>query len=431
MNAQSSGYLPVDAMQLGRLTASGFTIPRNNLIVARFACEGSLEMQEFLDSVDAVLQRHSGLRSTFHQVDGSFFQRLHAQRCAELYLVNGVPDVTGPDAGDPFYRKFDLQAGSFLRVRITRANADSPSFFIEFATDHFVADGFSLQIILDDISYYYDCKVNGKQETRPPAAQHIEYARWQRAALTPERTLEVHNAWASELRLDHDEKNGGLSRARNAGSMWNASQITRCLRTDLPDDWVLGLRACANSSRVSTFIAAAAIYGLSLAKAEDSDDATFLIPILGRPLPDYRGVVGNLARTLPIRLVLNPGEHDSLAQSVNRVRRGIIFALTYQDLPVHMIANELSKRPGRYVDCPNRPFFVLNDELRFSLSGLSIREVEAAPIVEAMLPHSTEIKLSGAGAFINTVYDPERASLENLKLLHASIKSTGLASKVA
>jgi hypothetical protein len=63
----------------------------------------------------------------------------------------------------------------------------------------------------------------------------------------------------------------------------------------------------------------------------------------------------------------------------------------------------------------------LNRGWRFNLADIDIQEADIDPIAESMLPHSTEIELLSAGTFIDTVYDPERASLSTLELLHANI----------
>ena len=422
MQAGSLAHQPVDVMQERRLAASGFTMPRANLIAARFACEGHINLQALADSADAALQRHSALRASFHKADGEFFQQIQPERRAEIHFAHSISAGAAPTGGDPFYRKFDLHEGSFLRLRVTRTRPQAQSFCIEVVTDHFVADGFALQIILDDISCYYNCQVTGRAEDRPPAAQHFEYARWQRGELTAERIQQVQDAWATRLRLDRSHK-ASQAGERTAETMWNAPETTCSFRTDLPGYWADGLRKWARAAHVTQFMAAAAVYAWSLAKDGGSSDITFLTPMSGRSRARDLDLVGNLARTLPIRLKSDPHGGGSLAGYAEQARQSVAFALKYQDLPVNAIAAELSKRPGQYVDCPNAPFFALSNGFRLNLAGISTRELVIDSISDAMLPRSTEIKLSETAISIDTVYDPSRATLDTIRQLHASIAS--------
>jgi Condensation domain len=414
--------LPLSLMQRRRLAATGFHVPYQNLLSARFSCRGTLEIATLIRACRDVTLRHDALRNTFYQKGEEFLQLRHEEAGLEFHFVTGGGRDGQKQHQDSFYRPFDLQSGPFLRVRVTDSTVEH-EFGLEFVIDHFVADGFSFQLLLDEIAHYYNGQMKGETRDLPYSHQQVDYARWQQATLTQARIQKVLDAWASRLAIDSSAiDSSGYSIAGPDSSMSRAPHETKFFQTSLGHQWKQRLLNFAASESVTPFAASAAIFARSLAMAESSSDVTFLSSFLGRMEQAHFGIVGDLARVLPMRLTPSYAP-AGLASWAEEAMQALGFGIDHQDLPFGMINESLGARNGLYINLRMLPFFSVAEDLRLGLSQIDSSFTGISLRPDSVFPHSNWLVLRDTEASFETAYNPELVSAETIAKLHSGIEA--------
>jgi hypothetical protein len=139
------------------------------------------------EAVDALVERHESLRTTFEAVDGQPFQRIHAHAPVVVQVGFPTPEFVR--------RPFDLERGPLVRVCV---NVDTGQ--VVACVHHIVTDGWSMGIFLRELSLLYTAGCRGESATLGPLPiQYADFAVWQRAELAGPRLSELVNFWRAEL----------------------------------------------------------------------------------------------------------------------------------------------------------------------------------------------------------------------------------------
>jgi hypothetical protein len=168
--------------------------------------QGPFQLAALEQSVQKLLQRHEVLRTTFTEQEGRPFQVI----APSSYTIR-VPVIDLREL--PFSVReqtlqqlvqqeanalFDLLHGPLLRVSVLRLDAQEQVLLL--SMHHIISDGWSLGILVRELSTLYDAEV-AQQAAQLPALpiQYADYALWQRSWLAGD-TLEQHlDYWRTRL----------------------------------------------------------------------------------------------------------------------------------------------------------------------------------------------------------------------------------------
>ena len=138
-------------------------------------------------AVDAMVERHESLRTTFNATDGEPVARLSA-RVTVLVEVNVQPAALAQ-------RPFDLERGPLLRV-----GALLDQGLVMVCIHHIITDGWSMRIFLREFWALYAARTRGELARLPPLpVSYADYAAWQRRELSGTRLRMLLEFWRAEL----------------------------------------------------------------------------------------------------------------------------------------------------------------------------------------------------------------------------------------
>ena len=167
---------------------------------------GPLDCAALERSLQAVVNRHESLRTTFESAGGRPVQVIaEAQRvelpvldCSELPEDERLPRALEA-ARVEYERPFVLTRGPLLRPLLIRLRDDAHVFF--FATHHAVFDQQSLDVFCRELSVVYRSFAAGSAPALPPPRlQYVDFAEWQRGRLES-GALDAHETyWVDRLR---------------------------------------------------------------------------------------------------------------------------------------------------------------------------------------------------------------------------------------
>jgi hypothetical protein len=153
--------------------------------VCAVALSGRLDLDALRSSFHEIVRRHGALRTCFPAVDG----RPGVALCRDWVLDIPVDDLTGllePARRERVVRlceaearrPFDLATCPLLRLRLLRlAEREHIALLV---LHHIVTDGWSMGVLVGELSRLYAAFVEGRPSPLPePALQYSDFAAWQ------------------------------------------------------------------------------------------------------------------------------------------------------------------------------------------------------------------------------------------------------------
>jgi amino acid adenylation domain-containing protein len=334
---------------------------------------GALDVEALGHALQQVVNRHESLRTRFELVDGGPVQVVGP--ALELPLsrddLSSLPEAERETelrrrAREEARRPFNLARGPLLRVTLLRM---APQDHVVLLTQHHtVADGWSIGVLVRELTALYQAHVEGRPSPLPPLpVQYADYAVWQRDWLKGD-VLEGQLAYWKEhlaglppLELPTDRPRPAVMSPEGAS-----------LDFDLPRELAEGLRALGRTEGATPFMTLLAGFQALLGRYSRQDHFAVGSPVAGRGRKEVEGLVGLFINTLVLRADLSGG--PTFRQLVGRVRDEALGAYAHQDVPFEKLVDEL--QPAR--DASRSPLFqvmfTLQDGLppRGEVAGLRV-----------------------------------------------------------
>jgi amino acid adenylation domain-containing protein len=319
--------------------SSGYAIP------VALMLEGTLDVPALEQALNRVVERHESLRTTFHHDGESLLQVIEAERHVELMLddlsglgaVEQESEVAHLLAAES-HAPFDLARGPLIRARLLCL---APDRHVALVTMHHIAsDGWSMGILVREVSALYQAARAGLPDPLPPMAlQYADYAAWQRRQLSG-GALELHLAYWRDRLEGVPDLELPTDRIRSPGSVRPAGTLVRIL----PPPLLEAARALGRGCGATLYMTLLAAFQALLHRYSGQDDFAIGTPIAGRTRLELEPLIGCFVNTLALRAELagNPGFRELLA----RVRLAAIDAYAHQDLPFEKLVEELQPRRG-------------------------------------------------------------------------------------
>ncbi len=303
---------------------------------------GPLDPGALERALTGVAGRHEALRTRFPERGGVPVQLVEPARRVRLPRVD-LAGLPGPAreaelsrlAEREARRPFDLAAGPLLRGAVVRLGEDDAAVLI--TVHHVVADGWSVGILVREVSALYAAHAGGGDARLPDLpVQYADFAAWQRARLSGE-TLERQLAfWRGELRGAPPLLELPADRPRPAAMDGAGRRVD--FRVDAAT--AAGVRALARREGATPFMALLAAWQLLLARGSGQEDVVVGTPVAGRSHTELEGLIGFFVNTLPLRADLS-GD-PAFGELLRRVRARTLDAYAHQELPFDRLVEELA-----------------------------------------------------------------------------------------
>ena len=338
-----------------------------NIPLAR-RIQGPLDIEILRKALASVMLRHATLRSTFSAHEGSavikqsegpkvFVQALAAKSEAEaLRLAN-------EEAG----RTFELSEDPLLRCLVISLAANDQVLVLN--VHHIVSDGWSMGILLQDISEAYSAASKGREPSwKPLRTSYADYAEWQRARLAAGDYQSDLDYWKNELR-------GAPALLEIPLDMPRPSMMTYvggCVRRQISAATRRALEQLAEREHCTPFTVLFATFQTLLHRYSLQEDIVIGVPVAGRTHSAVEELIGCFVNTLAIRALVD--KKVSFKAHLQLTRGKMLEALAHQDLPFDHLVNEL----GHARDLTYSPLFqvmlVLQNDIDkvFNPGGLKV-----------------------------------------------------------
>ena len=311
--------------------SSAYTIP------GALHLRGELDEDALRHSFQQLIQRHEALRTRFYERNGQAFQRVEATADFELPIID-LSDLPNTEREaraqrvreDQARSPFDLEKGPLLRVTLVRLGDEEHQLLV--TLHHIIADGWSLNILIDEFSRLYAAAAQGQSLELPPLAlQYADYGSWQRQWLAEGEGQRQLAYWIAQLGDEHPALNLATDHPRAAQHRHSASRHRQRLDARLS----AAIRQTAQAHDSTSFMLLLATFQTLLYRYSGQRDIRIGVPNANRPRHETQGLIGFFINTLVLRAELDG--RLPFNQLLAATRETTLAAQAHQDLPFEQL----------------------------------------------------------------------------------------------
>ncbi|MEM9257227.1 MAG: amino acid adenylation domain-containing protein [Pseudomonadota bacterium] len=338
--------------------------------------QGNLDDAALERAFRSLIDRHHVLRTAFIEVDGEpRQQRLDVD---EWQLERADAGHYPADVLQQWLlAPFDLARPPLLRA-ILLVEADN-SYRLAVVVHHIVADGWSVGLFVQQLieSYLLEVAGEGASALAPPEHQYVDFASWQREAVSQQTLQRQLGYWREQLEgapvlaLPTDLP-------RPAEYRYEGGSVPVLFDAEL----LAALKQVAADGGASLYMVILALFSALLARYSGQRDVVIGTPVAGRVHPDVEDMIGMFVNTLAMRM--RPEFDAAFAVLVDQSREVSLAAYANEDLPFEQLVEHL----GAVRDTSRTPVFqamlILQNTPDISLADTELTlSLEDAPLTGA------------------------------------------------
>ncbi|MBA4603378.1 condensation domain-containing protein, partial [Thermoactinomyces mirandus] len=365
--APKQEYYPVSSAQkrlyvVGQLEGTGTSYNMPYV----FHIHGDLSVPSLEKALQALVERHESLRTSFHLIDGELKQKIHSE--AELYLerYHTRNRLEVNRLIEQFIRPFDLEQAPLIRAGLIE-DSENREYVLLIDLHHIISDGVSMNLLFQDLM-----KLIKGEDLPSLALQYKDYAVWQQSERETDLWKQHEQFWTDELSGELPVLDLPTDYSRPAVQQFDGEHIP----FEIDPGLTRQLKKLVEEQNVTLYMVLLAAYNVLLAKYTGKEDIIVGSPIAGRSHVDLQSVVGMFANTLAVRN--RPQPELLFTDFLKQVKERVLSMYEHQDYPFEELVKKLDT--GR--DLSRNPLFdtmfaMQNIELpAFELPGLKIRQGE-------------------------------------------------------
>jgi amino acid adenylation domain-containing protein len=359
--------------ELDRAASIAYHIP------AQLQLKGRLDRAALKATLARIVARHESLRTRFVDAGGMPVQQIAAPDVGMMLGECDLSHLSGHEracavqrlSDDEAVQPFDLATGPLIRGQLLRLADDEHVLLI--TQHHIVSDGWSIGVLVREVSTLYTAFSTGQADPLPPLAiQYADYAAWQRGWLQGD-VLQAQSAfWKEQLTGAPALLELPTDRPRPPQQSYAGASIALALDAQL----TAGLKALSQKHGATLFMTLLAGWAALLARLSGQDDVVVGTPVANRQRAEVEGLIGFFVNTLALRVRLE--DDPTVAQLLAQVKAHTLGAYAHQDLPFEQMVEAV--QPARSMS--HSPLFQVMLSLDnapggdLQLPGLSIRGVQ-------------------------------------------------------
>ena len=297
--------------------------------------EGNLDTLALEAAVNDVVARHDALRLRFTPTGDRM--RVAAPEPVVLAVNEACHDAAlatfiERDAGTPF----DLVNGPVIRPCLLRLSGQSHVLVI--TAHHIVCDGWSMNILIEQLFACYAARRSNRGASLPPAASFLAYAA--RRAANPALGENDLRFWVEQftgtlpvLQLPHDRPAAAIRSFRGATE-------TVAIEPDL----LQALKQAGAEQGCSLFVTLLAGFSALIGRLAKQSDVLVGVPTAGQSLLDNPMLVGHCVNMLPFRARWT--DETSVAELLRSLQQTALDAYEHQDCTLGTIVRSINPIRG-------------------------------------------------------------------------------------
>ncbi|MBV2186171.1 MAG: amino acid adenylation domain-containing protein, partial [Rhizobium sp.] len=299
--------------------------------------DGTLDEAAFIGAFKTVIARHDALHIRFSR-SGERFSFI-----PDFNLELPVLDLTQEDDGGAILRDliateahipFDLVNGPLARATLVRLSGDRHAFV--FTAHHIVCDGWSMNVLMEELSTAYSATVRGEAARFEPALSFATYAT--EHAPKSEPTGETARFWLDQFKDIPEVLEMPFDRPHPERRSFAGGTCTKTIRKEVYQK-LKKRGARAGATLFSTLLAALQVM---VSRLSGQSEVVIAVPSAGQSLLEDQILVGHCVNLLPLRQSVQPS--SSFEDHLKATQQLVLKAFEHQDYTYGTLVRTLGVR---------------------------------------------------------------------------------------
>lgn len=300
---------------------------------------GTLNETVLRESLNALIARHNALRASFDAEAET--QRFAASLVLDIPVVDlsklpptaaraELESLLSDDAREPF----DLVGGPLIRAKLVRFELQHHVLVV--SSHHIVCDGWSTNVLLDELSKLYNARVAARSVELDPTLPFSEYARAQQLHFSGAEGAENEAFWTKQFAELPPLLNLPLDRPRPSMKSFAGATYRRKVGADA----YKAIKRAGTQQKCTLFVTLLSGFHVLLSRLCGQDDVVVGIPAAGQSLIEDRTLVGHCVNFIPLRGRL--AADLSMCQFLDQMRKTLFDAYDHQNYTYGRLVRKLS-----------------------------------------------------------------------------------------
>jgi hypothetical protein len=319
---------------------------------------GPLDIPVLERALNAIVERHEVLRTSFALVDGSPKQVIQSEATIKLGQINlsEVPPEKRQARIEQemiaeAVRPLSLSDAPIFRTTLLRLTPDENVLML--TIHHIVGDGWSNGLLVREVGLFYHALIHGKTVDLPPLAVHYaDYALWQEEWLKTPQFQRQLGYWNEALDGDPPVLDMPTDYPREMGPANTAFIESLLLPTHLSD----ALKRLCIELDVTLFMVLFTTYVALLHRYTGQNEFTIGTTAANRNRSELEHLIGLFANPLILRPKIS-GEM-TFREAASRLRDQLLNGFAHQEVPFEMVLEELQERKNSVRKPPIQTHFL-------------------------------------------------------------------------
>ena len=351
-----------------------------------FKLNGTVDLDLLEQSLNRVIQRHEIFRTSFVEVEGQPQKLITPDLQLKLPAIDVATETEAVQIARQQARQpFALESAPLLRAKLLCLPDNQ--YWLLITCHHIVFDGWSIQILFNELIQHYDVLSNNSAASLPELAiQYVDYAHWQQQWLESDEYTQQLNYWRSQLADAPPLIELPSDRARPSVQTYTGDRFY----FELDNDLTQSLDSLSRQEGVTLYMTLLAAFKALLYRYTGQPDLVIGSPFANRNWADSEQLIGFLVNTLVLRT--NLADELSFKELLSRVKEVTLGAYANASLPFENLVKEL--QPAR--DLSYNPLFqimfALQKQLPTTQSGSGLTwEIGERPRADARRKGTREL----------------------------------------
>jgi amino acid adenylation domain-containing protein len=303
---------------------------------------GRVDITALHQAFQALVERHEALRSSFHELDGELFLRV--QDSVELPLPLHDLSALADDEREPgakrllidlATRSIDLRQAPLIRLHLIKLKSDEHILLL--VLHHIVSDGWSMGVLIQELSQLYGSALTGATLALPPLPiQYSDYAAWQQGFLDEPMLERQLGYWKQALGEPQPPLELFTYRPRPAAMSGQGARV----QFRIPEAGSQALKQLCLSNGATLFMGLLGVLQLCLYAQSERLHPVIGTDVANRNHAETEGLVGFFINQLALRgdLTADP----TFSALLQRLRTQVLDAFKHQQLPFNKLVEALN-----------------------------------------------------------------------------------------
>ncbi|MBD2137713.1 amino acid adenylation domain-containing protein [Anabaena sp. FACHB-1237] len=300
--------------------------------------KGNLDIALLQESLNTVINRHEALRTRIDN-EGEFqeilpFVNVGIEVIDFTHLSGNAQETEIKSWLEAqFKQRFDLTQAPLFQVYLLKLDAELHRLVAKI--HHIIADGWSVSLVLQEVTQLYSAKCQRKFISLPKTKQFQDYSEWQnQQSQTVEMQIQ-ESYWLNQFANDIPVLNLPTDRPHPAMMSYRGNRQSWKLDSDLTK----AIKQVSKKQGCTLFMTLLAAYKVLLHRLSGNQEIVVGIPTSGRSFPGSENIVGYCVHLLPIKSSLDAAV--SFGEYLKNIRAILLDGYEHQDYPFSTLLNKL------------------------------------------------------------------------------------------